>query len=265
MSEESALGARLAHPAPGRAVPLAAGRRRQPPAGGGGAGRAGARQARDRGDAGAVQGGGRRAGARGRRVGGLVPGGRAGGADARLRAAAPRRRRLHPAPRRHLRPGRPAGAAADGDRDLPARARARAALPPRAADRRAQPDHRPRRQGRRRAAALPAVLGGADAARAAAGRRDPLGGVRRLVPRRGRRDGRGLRLVHLPDDRVAGAGAGADERARHRRQPEGGRQPAELRDRQILQRRGARDRRATTSRSSGYERRRPRPARASPG
>ena len=38
------------------------------------------------------------------------------------------------------------------------------------------------------------------------------------------------------------AGARADERARHRRQPEGGRQPAELRDGQVLQRRGTRDR-----------------------
>ena len=143
-----------------------------------------ARQAGDGGDAGAVQGGGRRAGAGRRGVARLVPGGRAGGADARLRRDALRRRRLHPAPRRHLRPRRAAGAAADGDRDLPARARARAALPSRPADRRAQPDHRPRRQGRRRAAALPAVLGRADAARARAGGGDPLGGVRRLVPRR---------------------------------------------------------------------------------
>ena len=152
-----------------------------------------------------------------------------------------------------LRPGRAAGAAAAGARDLPARPRARPALPHRPADRRPQPDHRPRRQGRRLPAALPAVLDRADDARAGARRGDPLLRLRRLVPRRRGGDDRGLRLVHLPDHRVAGAGPRADERARHRREPEGGRQPAELRDGQVLQRRGARGRRATTPRSRGYE------------
>ena len=51
-----------------------------------------------------------------------------------------------------------------------------------------------------------------------------------------------LRLVHLQGHRVAGEDPRGDERARHRRQPEGDRQPAELRDRQVLRRRGARGR-----------------------
>ena len=48
----------------------------------------------------------------------------------------------------------------------------------------------------------------------------------------------------------------ADERARHRREPEGDRQPAELRDGQVLQRRGARGRALRPTRCRATRRRR---------
>ena len=90
-----------------------------------GDGRADRRQARDGGDAVLLQGGGRRPGADGSGGAGRLPGrGGAGGADALLRGDAARRRRLHPAPRRGLRPGRAAGAAAARARDLRAHPRA---------------------------------------------------------------------------------------------------------------------------------------------
>ena len=102
--------------------------------------------------------------------------------------------------------------------------------------------HRARRQGRGFPAALPALLAVPAGAGAAAGLRHPLLRLRRLVSRRGGGDDRALRLVHLPADRGAGRDPAADERPRHRGEPEGGRQPAELRDGEVLHRRGARGR-----------------------
>ncbi len=60
--------------------------------------------------------------------------------------------------------------------------------------------------------------------------------------------------------RMAGEAAPRDERSGHRRQPEGDRQPAELRDGQVFQRRDARGRRAMTARCGSMRRRRSRPA-----
>ena len=153
-----------------------------------------------------------------------------------------RGRGLRAAARRGLRPGRAAGAAAALARDLPARACAEPALPHRAQDRRAQPHPRARGQGRRLPAADPALVDLSADRRAGAGRRHPLLRLRRPLPDRRGGDDRGLFPVHLPADREAGRDPAADERPRHRGEPEGGRQPAELRDGEILQRRGARGR-----------------------
>ncbi len=57
-----------------------------------------------------------------------------------------------------------------------------------------------------------------------------------------------LRHLHLPDHRMARARPPQDEREGHRRQPEGDRQPAELRDGEVFQRRRLGGRRATTRR-----------------
>ena len=191
-------------------------------------------------------------------VGYLVAAG-PGGAHALLRAHAARERRLHPAPRRRLRAGGAGRPSQARPRELPARPCPQPALPHRAQDRRPQPHHRARGEGRRLPAALPALLHRAARARAGAGGRHPLLRLRRLVPRRGGGHHLALRLVHDPRHRVAARHPRADERARYRRQPEGRRQPAELRDREVLQRRGARGRTATTPRCRATRRRRPRP------
>jgi hypothetical protein len=62
-------------------------------------------------------------------------------------------------------------------------------------------------------------------------------GLRHHLPARAGRHHRALYLVHLRRDRDAGEDPARDERAGHRRQPEGRRQPAELRDGEVFRRR----------------------------
>ncbi len=103
-----------------------------------------------------------------------------------------------------------------------------------------EPDHRARGEGRRLSVALHAVLDRAADPRTRDGRGHLRDAVRLAI--HGGRAGhdRALRPVHLPGDRMARQDPARDERSGHRCQPEGDRQPAELRDGKVLRRRNAR-------------------------
>ena len=128
---------------------------------------------------------------------------------------------------------------------------------------------RGRRQGRpRHPLHADDPRGGVRAARLRADRRDPFGGVRRLLARGARRPDRGLRLANRrhrrrgPSRRQARAAQGqcrrrrracADARARHRR-PRDRRRRADARARPLVPR-GGRRRRHATARPSRWRRR----------
>jgi hypothetical protein len=153
-----------------------------------------------------------------------------------------RERGLQPAARRGLRAGGAARAQATGAGDVPAYPRAQPALSHHAQDRRAQPDHRARREGGGVPPALPALLRRAADPGTAPDRHRARLGFRHQLSHRAGRHHRALYLVHLRRDRDAGEDPARDERAGHRRQPEGRRQPAELRDGEVFRRRDARGR-----------------------
>ncbi len=188
----------------------------------------------------ALQGGGGPVVGRRGRIAGLDAGARRHRADRCLRRCPVHGSRLSAIARCHLRAGRTARAAGIGARDLRPYPRAQHALSHHAQDRRAQPDHGARRQGRRVPAALSAVQHRAPDHRTGDGRGGVLLSVRRLVSGRRGGDHRALCPFHLQGDRMAGEDPQADERPGHRRQPEGGRQPPEFRDGEVFQRRKAR-------------------------
>ena len=123
-----------------------------------------------------------------RRALGAEAGDRHPGDDARrLRALARVLDALQRAARHRVREGRPARHAPHRARGVPPPARAVAALPPRAPDRRAHARHRARHARHLHAALLHGVQRAADAARDRAGHRVPGVALRRVV----RRDHRG--------------------------------------------------------------------------
>ena len=123
---------------------------------------------------------------------------------------------------------------------LRAHARAVAALPSRAQDRRAdaRAGARPQRHRDHRAHGDPAAR--ADHRRTGADRRRAALAVRLALRRGDPRHRRALHGLHLFRDRVAHRHPPQDERQRHRRQHQGDRLAAQLRDGEIFQRRGAR-------------------------
>ena len=165
---------------------------------------------------------------------------RAGRDDARLWRHAHRHGAAHPMARRHFRQGGDERGAAAGDAHLRAHASAVAALSSRAQDRRTDPRARARPQRHRDHRAHGAAATGADHRRAGADRRGAAVAFRLALRRRHRRHGRALYGVHLLRDRVAHQYPPQDERERHRRQRQGDRFAAQLRDGQIFLRRNAR-------------------------
>ncbi len=142
--------------------------------------------------------------------------------------------------RRHVRQGRDARRAQAGAQHVRAHASAVAALSPGAQDRRADA-----RAGARPARHREHLAHGADDVRADHRRvRAGAGGVRlrvRLALRRDRAgDDRALPVVHGAGHQLAHQDPPHHERERHRGQHQGDRQPAQLRDRQVFRRRGAR-------------------------
>ncbi len=147
-----------------------------------------------------------------------------------------------PGPRRAVRQGRHECGAPARDPHLRAYAPALAALSSRAQDRRAHPRSRARAQRHRdhRADGDPAAR--PDHRRSADDLRRAALSVRLALRGGHLRHRRAVHVVHLHRDRVADRHPPQDERERHRRQHQGDRFPAQLRDRQVFQRRAARDR-----------------------
>ena len=146
----------------------------------------------------------------------------------------------HAGARRHLRQGGDARGAAARLPHLRAHAPAVAALPSRAQDRRADPRARARPQRHRDHRAHGDPAAGADHHRARADRRRAALSVRLALRRGHPGDRRLLHGLHLLRDRMAHRHPPQDERQRHRRQRQGDRLAAQLRDGEIFRRRGAR-------------------------
>ncbi len=203
--------------------------------GGPGAGAAGRRQARQHHDPVSVQGRDRRAddaAARHPR--------RAGRVHPRLWRRPRHVAGLQPAARRGFRQGRPARRAPAGAGGFPPHPRAVAALSPGAAHRRAGARGRARHGGGRVPAVVHAVQHRADGVRDRRRLRDPVAAVRLGLRPRYADDGGGLCDVHLRRHRLAHPLPARDEHAQQRSQHQGGRQPPQLRDRQVFRQRGAR-------------------------
>ena len=159
---------------------------------------------------------------------------------ARLRAPEAFEHALQRAARHRVREGRAARHAAHRARGLPPPARAVAALPPRAPDRRPHARHRARHARHLDAALLHGVQRAAHAPRDRARHRLPHLQVRRLVRRdHGGRAG-ALRRAHLRDLRVAHRAPPPDERDGLEGQHQGDRFAPQLRDRQVFRQRGLR-------------------------
>ncbi len=164
----------------------------------------------------------------------------AAGAARRLRGAAAVHDGVHRAARVPVRQGDAARGAHHRARGLPPPARAVAALPPRAADRRPHPRRRARHARDHDADQLHAVLDPAHAGRDRAGVGDPDRPLRLDVHRHHRERAHALRHLHGADHRMADGLPPDDERARLQGQHARDRQPAQLRDRQVLRQRGVR-------------------------
>ena len=201
-------------------------------------GPAAARQARHRRRAGGLWPHRRCAGAEGQHGSARHP---AGSGD-RLWPAARRLRRVRRAARCIVRQGAAARRPHRRAAHLPASARAQPALPSRSPDRCAGPRDRSRLAGHSVGAAPRGVQRGADVARAVAGHRDHLAPVRLALRRDHIRRGGELRRLHHELCRLALAYPPHDERHRQRRQHQGARQPAELRDGEVFRQRAARGR-----------------------
>ena len=115
-----------------------------------------------------------------------------------------------------------------------------AALPSRAQDRRPHPRARARPQRDRDDRAHHHAHRRADGDRVRADPRRALRAVRHRLCRRRAGHDRGLSRLHLPRDELADVDPPLDERIRHRRQHQGDRLAAQLRDGEVLRRRGAR-------------------------
>ena len=191
-------------------------------------------------DAGLRAGDLRACGRRARRGRARDGGGSSRGAHSRLRTRESAVARLRPAPRRALRARRPAGHPNRRPEGVPPPPRPVPALPPRPADRGLEPLDRTRHQGHRDAAALQPVQRAADRAGDCARLRNPLGVARFPDRRRHPAHGRRLHPVHGEGHRVEARVPAANERAGQPGQHPGHRQPAQLRDREVLRQRGAR-------------------------
>ena len=167
-------------------------------------------------------------------------GGDAGDDDACLWRHAHRDGRAHAMARRHLcQSGDERGAPA-GDAHFRAHASAVAALSSRAQDRRADTRARARPQRHRDHRAHAAVAASADHRRGGAGRLGAAVPLRLALFGRDPADGGALCRLHLLRHRMAHQHPPQHERQRQRRQRQGDRFAAQLRDRQIFLRRGAR-------------------------
>ena len=205
------------------------------------------RQVRDPGGALHLQMGGRRACRWWQRAGGgvglaVLGAGRAGRHDHRLWRHAHPDGGAHATARRAVRQGGDARRAAARLPHLRAHARIVAALPSRAQDRRpdARAGARPQRHRNHRAHGDPAALAHHHRARADRRRADV---EVRLALRAGDHDHcRRLHDLHLSRHRMAHRHPPPHERERHRRQHQGDRLAAQLRDGEIFQRRAARSR-----------------------
>ena len=158
-------------------------------------------------------------------------------------------RRAHPdagtraAARRHFRQGAVSRHARGRRFDLRPCPHALAALPSRAQDRRTVARHRARHQGHRHAAVLRAVqhLSRPCSSSAFVQRHPAREAFNVVVRARHAGHGRRLCLVHLRHHALAHPVPPRHEPERPGRQHQGGRQPAQLRDGQVFQQRGARD------------------------
>ena len=144
------------------------------------------------------------------------------------------------AAQRGFREGRTARGAPPRAVDVPAHPCAVAALSPRTAHRRSGARRRARHGGDRIPAVVHAVQRRADVVRDRRRLRDPVAALRLDLRARHAGDDRRLYRLHLHRDRLAHPPPARDEHAQHRGEHEGGRQPAQLRDRQIFRERGAR-------------------------
>ena len=148
---------------------------------------------------------------------------------------------LDAAPRRRVRQGRHARGAAAGDPHLRAHARAVAALSSRAQDRRIDARARARAERDRDHRADGDPSASADHRRGRADRRRAVLSIRLALCAGDPGHRRVLHVVHLCRDRVAHLDPAAHERQRQRRQHQGDRLAAQLRNGQVFRGGGARD------------------------
>ncbi len=142
--------------------------------------------------------------------------------------------------RRHFRQSGDERGAPPGHAHLRPYAHAVVALSSRAQDRRAHPRSRTRPQRHRDNRAHGALAAGADHRRAGPDRRRAAVPLRLALRRRHHDHGRALYVVHLSRHRMAHQHPPRDEFERHRRQRQGDRFAAQLRDGEIFLRRDAR-------------------------
>ena len=147
---------------------------------------------------------------------------------------------LQRAAQRRLRQGRTTRGASPRAVDVPAYPCAVAALSSRTAHRRSGARRRARHGGDRIPAVLHAVQRRPDAVRDRRRLRDPVAALRLDLRARHAGDDRRLYRLHVCRDRLAHPPPARDEHAQHRGEHEGGRQSAELRNRQVFRERGAR-------------------------
>ena len=157
-----------------------------------------------------------------------------------LRPAAAFHHAVRGAARRRLRARHPARDPAPRALGVPPPAYAVPALPSRAPDRRRLARYRARHQRRLHAAVVHAVLDRPGDPRVRPGGRGAAGEIRLALRRRHLRRGRALHRLHLRRLGVAHRHPPARQRARLARQHARHRQPAQLRDGQVLQQRGVR-------------------------
>ena len=146
----------------------------------------------------------------------------------------------HPVARRDLRQGVDERGAPARHAHVRARALAVAALSSGAPDRRAHARPAARARCDRNHCAHAAAAARADHRRGGSGGLGAVVSFRLAIPRHHRGDGRALHRIHLLGDRVAHRHPPRHEFERQRRQRQGDRLAAQLRDRQIFLRRGTR-------------------------